>query len=195
VKLSKGMLLLLGVFWVNVLGSIYGYYFYQPQFSRTPVALWPFVPDCPLYTTLFALVIVLAVMGYRNTLFNFIVSVGLMKYAAWTLMVLVMFKDFYFFNTVDIAMQAAILFIMHVGMFLEGLTFPFPKPKPWHLAAALGWFLLNDIIDYFGPAVHPFLPPGASVAYVMGLTFLATFAFAWLAWSMSSKGKRIGIGI
>jgi len=195
VSLSKGMLLLFGVFWINVIGSIYGYYFYSPQLSQTPTALLVFVPDCPLYTTLFALVIILAVLGYRNDLFNFIVSIGLVKYAIWTLFILSSFSGFYFQTSFDITVQAIILFVLHIGMFLEGLVFPFGKIRGWHVAAAFGWFLLNDLMDYFGPVLHPFIPPGGNVTLVMLATFAMTVGSVWLVTWLHGQGKRIDIGL
>ncbi len=194
-KIPWHQLTLLVILWINIIGSLYGYYYYQSQLSATPVYLWLFVPDCPLYTTLFAAVILLALLGYRNTLFNLIVSIGLMKYAAWTLFVLSFFNGFYFHTSFDITVQAAILFALHIGMLLEGLTLPFPKIRPWHIAAALGWFLLNDILDYFGPSVHPFIPAGGSITIVMAATFAMTFFFTWLAAWLYGKGKRIDIGL
>lgn len=193
--LQKRLLVILIILWINILGSLYGYYFYSKQLSETPVSLWLFVPDCPLYTTLFAIVLLLLLSGYRNTLFNLIVSIGLIKYGVWTLFILSSFRDFYFFSSSDIAASAAILFILHMGQALEGFTFPFGKIKEWHIAVALGWFLLNDILDYFGPAVHPFIPPGGDITFVMYVTFAMTFIFTWLVIWLHEKGKKIDVGI
>ena len=40
---------------VNLAGTAFGFYYYAFQFSRTPVEMWPFVPDSPMATLLVAL--------------------------------------------------------------------------------------------------------------------------------------------
>ena len=181
---------LLAVFWINIIGSLYGYYFYQEQLSATPWYLWIFTPDCPFYTTMFSLVLVGLLVGYRSDLFNFIVAIGLIKYGIWTGVALSLYNQYFFSLSSDIWFASSTLFILHVGMALEGFSFPFARVKGWHVAVALAWFLLNDILDYFGPAVHPYLPP-VDLTLIMGYTFISTFVATFIVWKVRNSGIRV----
>jgi len=74
----------------------------------------------------------------------------------------------------------------HAVMALEGLfLLGYTRLTKWVALGLGGWFLLNDWID-FGPLqTHPGLPPGVSVATMMGvtvgLTGLLTLVYLWIA--------------
>jgi uncharacterized membrane protein YpjA len=63
---------------INILGSFYGYYWYRGQLAATNVLLWPFVPDSPLSTTLFSLVLVLYLLGKKSSLLSLLAGSGSM---------------------------------------------------------------------------------------------------------------------
>ena len=189
---ARALLVLAVLVLVNLVGTLIGFIYYYGQLSATSPLLWIFVPDCPLYTGLFALLIILAVVGIRNDLFGLIVSIGLMKYGAWTLFALSFYHDFFFSFATLVWVQSAVLFILHIGMTAEGFVLPFRRIRGEYIAAALGWFLLNDFFDYFGPTVHPYLPsmdlfPAMAFAIISTLVFTALAAWLW------EKRKRIRI--
>lgn len=174
----------------NLLGTFIGFIYYYQQLSDTDPLLWVFVPDCPLYTGLFAILAFLSLIDVRNDWFGFLVSVGLMKYAAWTLFVLAFYSD-YFFSS-GIWLQSATLFTLHIGMLLEGFTIPSKRIEGWQVAATLAWFIINDCVDYIGPSVHPYLP-SANIAPAMAFALLSTFAFTFLAAWLVRINRRIAI--
>ena len=177
----------------NLLGVIIGFIYYSGQLNATSPLLWIFVPDCPLYVGLFALLIALSFFGIRNAMFSFLVSVGLMKYAAWTLFVLAFYNSYFFSMASLVWLQSAFLFVLHIGMTGEGFILPLKKIAKWQVAVVLGWFLLNDLVDYFGPQVHPYLPPGASVLPAMVFAIVSTFALTLLAAKLVKENKRVPI--
>ena len=176
------------------MGSLYGYHYYSKQLSQTPAYLWPFVPDCPFYTSLFSLVLIGLLFGVRSDLFNFIVCIGLIKYGLWTIFVLSLFGDFFFNPTNPIFLQSAVLWVLHLGQAAEGFTLPFKSTKPWFIPVALSWFLLNDYLDYFGPAVHPLLPP-RDLTVVLIFTVIMTFFITALVWKLHKRNLRIELGL
>ncbi|MFA6328877.1 MAG: DUF1405 domain-containing protein [Candidatus Micrarchaeia archaeon] len=163
---------------LNVAAVFAGIYFYIDQLAATPLHLLAFVPDCPLYVFL-SLLIILGIA--RNKTFQFIVSVGMVKYGLWTVFA-IFFHSGYYFAPGMLAISA-ILVAGHLGMALEGLALLPEKPARLALALALAWFLLNDVSDYSWGTV-PSLPPGG-LELVRNITFassialpLAFFAFA-----------------
>ena len=49
--------------------------------------LWPFVPDSPLSTTLFSLVLVLYLLGKKSSLLSLLAGAFLVKYGLWAVAV------------------------------------------------------------------------------------------------------------
>lgn len=164
----------------NLLGVAYGYIYYSDQFASTQPIFWLFVPDSPLAALLFSIALLLP---FRSDLFNFIAAIGLAKVGIWTNMVFVLFGDYFVFSSTGRFLLTIALGMLHVGMIAEaGIVLPRIITRR-NLALALGWFLLNDFIDY-GLGQHPYLPPGQLALtgiLTMGLTFTAIFALAYLA--------------
>lgn len=176
----------------NLVGTLIGVIYYMSQLLSTSPLLWVFVPDCPLYTGLFAFLILLAIAGVKSDLFGFLVSVGLMKYGAWTLFVLAFYSNYFFSFATYIWLQSTILFILHIGMMLEGFILPFKKVTALQMVVVLAWFFINDFLDYFGPSVHPYLPQGNPLP-ATAFALLSTFAFTLLAAGFAKNNYRIHI--
>ncbi|MDD5317165.1 MAG: DUF1405 domain-containing protein [Candidatus ainarchaeum sp.] len=174
-------------------GMLFGYLLtYYVQLSETSLAWWVFVPDCPLYVGLFAVLAYFSLFGIRSDLFGLLVSVGCMKYAAWTMFVLAFYGPQYYATPV-LALESTLLFVMHVGMMLEGLTLPFRNVSRAGAALVLAWFLLNDLVDYFGPNLHPYLPAGAGVFPPMAFAFASTLFFTGAALYLWREGIRVRV--
>lgn len=179
---------------INVLGIIYGYYFYYDQLSFSPLYLWPFIPDCPLYVMVFTFALLLSLSGYELKLLNYIAAVGMMKYGAWTLMALLLFSDRFFSGPVWVI--SSVLFILHIGMFSEGLLLIPKKLNIFHFSAGFLWFIVNDYFDYFHGyldaagryvlGTHPVLPSDDRIQIVMVLTFMLSIAMCIIAYRLSS---------
>ncbi|VVC03177.1 Uncharacterised protein [Candidatus Burarchaeum australiense] len=139
------------IFLLNVGGFIYGtFFFYPAQLAQTPLYLLLFVPDCPLFSLLFALSMLLVRFAPRRfDLFNFLTFAGCLKYGFWTVFVLTAYPEFYYPVGLGALLSALMLILAHMGMFFESfLLASFVRVKPWHLVPVLGFFLLSDYSDY-----------------------------------------------
>lgn len=142
---------------INVAGFLFGVWYYLVQLSATNPLLWVFILDCPLYVLLFALMCGLR-LWYRDIpdWFYYLTSVGIIKYGFWTGLVVFLYWGVFFSAA---PLLYSILFPLHIGMILEGLILiPRFKVKLVHMLPVLGWFLLNDWLDYFMGTVTSILP-------------------------------------
>lgn len=139
----RGFLWLL--FAVNLLGTIYGYIWYEAQLLQTPWYFLIFVPDSPTASLFFTIVIGLYLFGKRIPLIEALAAVTLIKYGLWAVVM-------------NLAAGAAgtplnilhwMLVVSHAGMALQAVLYlPYFRIKTWHLAAVALWTIHNDFIDY-----------------------------------------------
>ena len=174
-KILKSTYILTVIITINLIGTLAGFYYYSNQLSSSPVYLWPFIPDCPLYTML--VVIVLVTFHFTNKsvdLLSFITSIGLAKYGTWTVLVVLGFSSFYF--SIDRNVYVVIA-CAHVLMALEFILplYIIKEIKKSYVLAAFIWFFLNDFFDYY-VGTHPPLPSW-SVSSVAFMTFAMTPIF------------------
>lgn len=148
---------------VNAAGSVYGYYWYAGQLASTPWRLWLFVPDSPLATTLFAAVLALWLLGYRNVFFNVVAFTACIKYGLWAVIVI----SQYWAGGGEIRFTEAMLWVSHLGMAAQGCIYlriclftASPEGRRGVaglvLAGAAAWMLLNDFLDYY-LGIYPYL--------------------------------------
>lgn len=169
---ARGILLFLAM-----ISLFFGYLTYAVQLEETPVFLQIFVPDCPFYVFLTVIAVFFAV---QNKEFRLLVGVGMVKYGAWTLMIFVMYANHYF--EPDMFWQTTILFLGHILMVWGGLIMLPSKPTRVSFGVVLGWFLLNDVMDYiFG--LKPVFPAD-HLRFVEVFSFVSTivFSFAMYYW-------------
>lgn len=145
---------LIALFIVNVLGTIYGYYWYKSQLIETPDWLKIVVPDSPTASLFFCFVLLLWFFKKQNGLIEAFAYVSLVKYGIWA--VAMNGAVLYLEGRLD---QIAIMLILsHAGMALQAILYaPMFKVKKWHLAIACIWILQDLIFDYvFGtmPTYH-----------------------------------------
>ncbi len=169
---------------INFAGTLIGLFYYWDQILSSSPLIWLFIPDCPFYVLLAAIVLTLYLLKrLRSDLISFITAVGLLKYGTWTALVVLGFSTFYF--AVDSALYGAIA-IMHIGMAVEFVLPLFLIQRVrWHFVAlALPWFFANDIVDYYFSA-HPPVP-------INGLVLIAplTFALTPLCTAVAYYGAR-----
>jgi uncharacterized membrane protein YpjA len=168
---SRRMLWL--VFWINLLGTIYGYEWYWNQMQETVAdkSLWLvlFVPDSPTASLFFTLALVYLLMDTyiktdnRNALKDtsilrsIIESLGVMasfKYGVWAVAIILLAA----FKGEPMNWQDWMLSISHGGMAVEALLFfRFFRVSWLGLGIAALWIFGNDYIDYHY-AVFPWLP-------------------------------------
>jgi uncharacterized membrane protein YpjA len=192
------------LFWINLLGSFFGFWWYRAQLASTPVKFWLVVPDSPGSTLLFSFFILLLLTHRTQTVGETPVSVtgwsgvlaavafvSNMKYGLWTAMVLPTYaaqSGIFTFETVHLSLS-------HFGMWVQAMLFSyFYRPGLAAAGAALGWMLFQDYVDYKLLDTHPTLPvdslePTARmIAVVLSLTW--GLYLIWLAWKHRADGLR-----
>lgn len=183
---------LLFLIFVNLLGTLFGAYYYSGQLANTSPLLWLFVPDCPLYVFAFAIALFQVGKRIENDAFSFIVSVGLAKYGLWTLFSLAFFNSYFF--SPQAALLSGTLFILHIGMAAQGFVLRVKKCGFGLLAFGFAWFLLNDFVDYF-VGTAPYLPRGADLGIVALFSIASTLVLVPALWLMKRKPLLIPLGI
>nr|WP_285852119.1 DUF1405 domain-containing protein [Robertmurraya korlensis] len=130
---------------INVLGTIYAYYWYRYQLAETPPIFLVFVPDSPTACLFFVFVLVAFILGRNWPLFEALAMVTLFKYGIWA----VVMNYLVLVVSGELDMIGYMLMLSHGAMALQGLLYaPFYRFKAWHLIVTGIWTLHNDVIDY-----------------------------------------------
>src|ERR1051325_8111003 len=142
---------------INLVGIAYGFYYYAPQFARTPWYLWIFVPDSPLAVLWAELALLGYWLGRRAMAIEALAVVGNVQVGVWTVYVLLAYaKEFGTYtlnlNTILLAGHAgmAVLALIHLAGLPECRA-KTPPTASTGIAIAAAYYLANDAIDYFGP--------------------------------------------
>jgi uncharacterized membrane protein YpjA len=138
---------------VNLSGTVYGFFWYKDQLAATPWYLWVFTPECPNQALLLAIVLSLRLLGRSYNLLNALTFLGLIKYGAWTVLIL----GYHELTGGSLSPLQWGLLISHVGMVIEGLIFLPLIYSTTLLALVPLWFGFNDFLDYV-VGIHPTLP-------------------------------------
>ncbi|MDN5361247.1 MAG: hypothetical protein PWP70_294 [Moorella sp. (in: firmicutes)] len=178
---------------INLLGSIYGYYWYHEQLLATPWYWWPFTPDSPLATTLFTLALFLALGRRESGLLRLVAAIAVIKYGLWAMVII---TDFWRAGAAVTPVEAG-LWLSHLGMLVEGYLFLRHWPVvPWQLGVIAMWLIINDFVDY-GVGLHPylFLPGQEDLALVTaGAISLAAILYLVLRIKWPSRAGKRGTG-
>lgn len=130
---------------VNILGTIYGFYWYGWQLADTPTIFLPFVPDSPTASLFFVLVLGALLLKKNWPLLEALAVVTLFKYGIWA----VVMNILVYFVQGELDIAGYMLMFSHFAMAVEGLLYaPFYRFKWQHLVLAAIWTLHNDVIDY-----------------------------------------------
>jgi uncharacterized membrane protein YpjA len=139
----KEILILLLI--VNILGTIYGYYWYGYQLEETPPIFLIFVPDSPTASLFFCFVLVAFLLKRNWPLFEALALLTLFKYGIWAVVM----------NILTLQVQGSLhwtgymLMGSHLAMAIQGLLYsPYYRIKWKHIVIAAIWTLHNDVIDY-----------------------------------------------
>lgn len=130
---------------INILGTIYGYYWYKSQLAETPAPFLLFVPDSPTASLFFCFVLIAFLFGRNVPLFEALAAVSLFKYGIWAVGMNIAGS----IVGPPLNWMNYMLIFSHLGMAAEGLLYaPFYKIQPIHLVIASIWVLHNEMIDY-----------------------------------------------
>jgi len=162
---------------VNLLGTAFGFWYYRFQLSVTPWQLWPIVPDSPTATLFIALSIAAwkLEVGRWAAPIHALAVVGCIKLGAWTPYVLVVFADG--FAASGQALYT-FMFFSHLLMVAQAfLVQRYASIPVWAAGIGVGWYLLNDVFDYFIPVLgvrtHTFIPPETAIGSTTEVTHVS----------------------
>ncbi len=158
------------LFWVNLLGTIYGYEWYWNQIVETAAEksdwLLPFVPDSPTASLFFTISVAFLLLDSRRRsetgrIFRFcrgwieaLAVVTSVKYGIWAVVMIVAGAV----KGSPVNWQDWMLSISHLGMAAEAVLFVrFFKIRPIHIFLTVCWVFANDYVDYHLD-VFPWLP-------------------------------------
>lgn len=136
---------LIGLFLVNLFGTIYGYMWYESQLVITPAIFLIFVPDSPTASLFFTVFLLFFIFNKNTPYIEALAITSLFKYGIWAVVMNI------FTLIVDgmLSWQGYMLIASHGAMAVQGLLYaPFYTIKLRHLVIASIWILHNDIIDY-----------------------------------------------
>ncbi|GGG05160.1 DUF1405 domain-containing protein [Paenibacillus aceti] len=191
--------ILWSLFIVNLLGTIYGYIWYDDQLRETwatqPHWLIVFVPDSPTASLFFTLALLFLLFPHRlgkfyivRTIIEGLAVVTSVKYGLWAVAIIFAGAA----QGEPLVWQHWMLVGSHLAMVVEALLYVrLFKFGTFMLVGAWSWTLLNDMIDYsFG--VYPWLPEVLwnDVNIVMVFTFALTCASALAGWAALRGAKR-----
>lgn len=163
--------MLWSLFWVNLLGTLYGYEWYGNQLIYTAINMspWflPFVPDSPTASLFFTLFLVYLLNDRKREQQHIVNKVSLLRGFVEAFAVVTSFK--YGIWAVTMIMAGAyqgdtlvwqdwMLTISHLGMAAEViLYFQWYRYRLGAVLLVAYWALLNDFMDY-AYGVYPWLP-------------------------------------
>lgn len=136
---------LIALFFINLVGTVYGFMWYESQLAITPAIFLPFVPDSPTASLFFTIFLLFFIYGKNTPYVEALAITSLFKYGTWAVVmnILTLIVDG------ELSWQGYMLIISHGAMAIQGLLYsPFYAIKLRHLAVAAIWVLHNDIIDY-----------------------------------------------
>ncbi|ERG96757.1 DUF1405 domain-containing protein [Haloquadratum walsbyi] len=135
---------------INIVGSIFGFWYYRFQLLNTSVVMWPVVPDSPLATTLMVLSLLSWRFGQSRNWIHALAFVGNLKYGFWVVAVQIFINDIF----ITQSLYQWFLLISHLGMGLQAFVIyryaEFTIPA---VGVAVSWFGFNDIVDYLMPLI------------------------------------------
>ncbi|GFO96991.1 hypothetical protein ig2599ANME_1188 [groundwater metagenome] len=161
-----------------IIGSLFGFYYYQGQFEITPIYLWFFVPDSPFFTFLYVLILLLYSFGMRSNSFDTFAFIGLNKVGLWTIFVLFWNYDYYFSPaTRDFRV---VILLLHIGMMAVAATLlkEMKKLRTESYLLIFGFFVVSDFMDYVAAGTHPIIPAGGVAAAMLASAALTVITCA-----------------
>ena len=169
---------------INLIGGIWGFWWYRLQFLETPLYLWPFVPNSPLAVLYFFAVLLLLLRNIRLPLLEGLAYFGLIKHGLWTVAIITVYHLSGYRHPENVLLWAG-----HLGMALQAVFFWVYYGLPIRISQAAiisGWYFFNDYLDYV-VGIYPRVDTAIisvetvrnlAVSYSIVLTLLLLFT-AW----------------
>ncbi|KPN95338.1 DUF1405 domain-containing protein [Lysinibacillus sp. ZYM-1] len=130
---------------INLLGTVYGYYWYGWQLAITKPIFYIFVPDSPTASLFFCFVLIAWIFGKSWPLMEVLALVTLVKYGLWADVM----NIWTLVETGSIGWQGWMLVGSHFAMAVQAILYMKKYVFTyWHVVIAAVWTLHNDVIDY-----------------------------------------------
>lgn len=174
------------LFVVNLVGTIYGFIWYEEQLAETHPAFFRiFVPDSPTGSGLFTLVLLTYIVGRHIPLLEALAGITNFKYGIWAVAIILI--GWAMGNPIH--WQHVMLVFSHLGMAVESVLYARFYKLSWLVVglAAL-WTLNNDFLDYVMD-IHPWLPDVLDpYSGIVGLgTVLLSLLSIFVIWFLNGK--------
>ncbi|MDD4568657.1 MAG: DUF1405 domain-containing protein [Tepidanaerobacteraceae bacterium] len=171
-NILKQPILLFLLFFVNLVGSIYGFYWYQQQLTVTPSIFKIFVPDSPTASAFFTIALFLIIIKKPKPFMMLVACAWLIKYGLWAVII----NTHFYLIGGNYTFTNFHLSLSHLGMAIEGFLFINEVYfKKGYILTLTILMLINDIIDY-KLGIHPWLFAqsqwGIALISVISLTVL-----------------------
>ena len=155
---------------VNLAGTAFGFYYYLPQFYRTPTAMWAFVPDSPMATLLIALALAAWKFDRQQEWLTALAFYGNIILGGWTVYVHLAFYES--FGYLGPAMRQFLIW-SHAAMVLQAfLLHRIGDFRPRAVGLATLWYTVNATVDYLVPVLgdphHTIIPLPDDAAVGLG---------------------------
>ncbi|MFJ5772289.1 DUF1405 domain-containing protein [Psychrobacillus sp. NPDC093180] len=175
------------LFIVNLLGTIYGYIWYESQLSVTEPKFLLFVPDSPTASLFFTIALLGWLMKKNWKLIEALALITLVKYGVWA----VVMNIWTYMETGSIGWMGWMLVVSHFAMALQAILYiPFYRFTFVHIFIAAVWTLHNDVIDYvFGqmPVYRSLSEYASQIGYFTFWLSIACISIAIVVYQKRSK--------
>lgn len=152
-KIIKKPYFMWPLFFINLIGSIYGFYWYHQQLSETNGILKLFVPDSPTASLLFTLALFMIIIKKPKPFLSLMACGWLIKYGFWAAII----NTHFYLIGGNYTFTNFHLTLSHLGMAAEGLLYindvDFNKH---HLFTLICFMIISDVLDY-KLGIHPWL--------------------------------------
>ena len=163
---------------VNLLGTIYGYYWYGWQLAITEPIFYIFVPDSPTASLFFCFVLIAWIMGKSWPVMEVLALVTLVKYGLWADVM----NIWTLIETGSIGWQGWMLVGSHFAMAVQAVLYMKKYVFTyWHVVIAAVWTLHNDVIDYVFGQMPMYRDLANYTSYIGYFTFWLSIACILLA--------------
>lgn len=177
------------IFVVNLIGTIYGYYWYGDQLSITEPKFYIFVPDSPTASLFFTIALLGWLLKKNWKLIEALALITLVKYGVWA----VVMNIWTYVETGSIGWMGWMLVASHFAMALQAILYiPFYRFTWIHILIASIWTLHNDVIDYvFGqmPMYRSLNKFANNIGYFTFWLSIACICIAIYVYQRKSKRK------
>lgn len=143
----KAVLWIVGL--INLAGTLYGYYWYEPQLATSKWYYYPFIPDSPTASLFFTIIVFLWIFERRSRLFEALAFVTLIKYGVWAVAMNALMLNQLGTENPFLTAMALMLMVSHGAMAFQALLYsPLMTFRVKELVLVAIWVIHNDVVDY-----------------------------------------------